>query len=146
MFPRRGRMNHRIVIIGGGTAGLSVAARWRRLGMRDVALVEPASTHCYQPLFSFVGAAAVALSCSARSEVDLVPQGVAWIRDAVAANDPSERLLQSESGARIRDDAFWVLALGLSSPGTSWPGSPRSWRARPPAPTTRPASPTTRVG
>lgn len=145
MFPRRGRMHHRIVIIAGGTAGLSVAARWRRLGMRDVALVEPAGTHYYQALFTLVGAGVVPLSRSARNEVDLVPQGVAWIRDAVAANDPSERLVQSESGARIRDDAFGAH-LGVELAWDLAPGLSRSWRAQLPAPTTRPASPTTRAG
>lgn len=116
-------MHHRIVIIGGGTAGLSVAARLRRLGMSDVALVEPAGTHYYQPLFTLVGAGVVPLSRSARNEADLVPAGVAWIRDAVTALEPSERLVRTESGARIHYDALvlcpgielaWDLVPGLS--------------------------------
>ncbi|MDA8297168.1 MAG: FAD/NAD(P)-binding oxidoreductase [Actinomycetota bacterium] len=116
-------MHHRIVIIGGGTAGLSVAARLRRLGMADVALVEPAGTHYYQPLFTLVGAGVVPLSRSVRNEADLVPPGVAWIRDAVAAVEPAERLVQTESGARIHYDVLvccpgvelaWDLVPGLA--------------------------------
>ena len=48
-------MHHRIVIIGGGNAGLSVAARLRNAGQDDVAVVEPQTEHFYQPLWTLVG-------------------------------------------------------------------------------------------
>ena len=47
---------HDVVIVGGGTAGISVAARLRRAGVADVAVVEPADLHYYQPLLTLVGA------------------------------------------------------------------------------------------
>ena len=44
MAPR-----HHSVIIGGGSAGVSVAARPRRAGVEDLALVDPAVMHyCLQ--------------------------------------------------------------------------------------------------
>jgi sulfide:quinone oxidoreductase len=44
-----------ILIIGGGTAGITVAARLLRKGHRDVAIIEPSDTHYYQPLWTLVG-------------------------------------------------------------------------------------------
>ena len=37
--------SHRVVVVGGGTAGITVAARLRRAGVADVAVVEPSDTH-----------------------------------------------------------------------------------------------------
>ncbi|GAB3890568.1 hypothetical protein GCM10029964_062310 [Kibdelosporangium lantanae] len=46
----------KVVIVGGGTAGLMVAARLRRAGARDVTVLDPAVTHYYQPLWTLVAA------------------------------------------------------------------------------------------
>ena len=46
---------HQILIVGGGTAGITVAARLLRKGHADVAVIEPSSTHYYQPLWTLVG-------------------------------------------------------------------------------------------
>ena len=48
--------HHRILVIGGGTAGITVAARLLRKGHADVAVIEPSSVHYYQPLWTLVGA------------------------------------------------------------------------------------------
>ena len=46
----------RIVIIGGGTAGITVAARLaRRLKRADITVIEPSDKHYYQPLWTLVG-------------------------------------------------------------------------------------------
>ena len=42
---------HQILIVGGGAAGISVAARMLRKGYPDVAVIEPSSMHYYQPLW-----------------------------------------------------------------------------------------------
>ncbi|WP_168769750.1 FAD-dependent oxidoreductase, partial [Brevibacterium aurantiacum] len=51
-------MHHRTVVIGGGNAGLSVAARLRNAGQDDVAVIEPNTEHYYQPLWTLVGGGA----------------------------------------------------------------------------------------
>ena len=60
----------KIAIVGGGTAGISVAARLLRKGHSDVAVIEPQTVHTYRPLLSYVAGAwyvllYAALLCSA---------------------------------------------------------------------------------
>jgi 2-polyprenyl-6-methoxyphenol hydroxylase-like FAD-dependent oxidoreductase len=49
--------HHRVVIVGGGAAGVTVAARLGRADLDDVALIEPSDRHYYQPLWTLGGAA-----------------------------------------------------------------------------------------
>jgi sulfide:quinone oxidoreductase len=105
-------MHHRIVIVGGGSAGISVAARLRRAGEEDVALIEPASVHYYQPLWTLVGGGVVPMERSRRSEAAVVPKGVRWVQDAAVELDPDARLVATAGGARIGYDVL-VLCPGL---------------------------------
>lgn len=50
-----GSVRHSVLIIGAGSAGITVAARLRRAGVQDVAILDPAETHWYQPLWTLVG-------------------------------------------------------------------------------------------
>jgi sulfide:quinone oxidoreductase len=109
MYPNA---HHRILILGGGTAGITVAARLRRAGVAGVAIIEPSETHYYQPLWTLVGAGAAAAQSTARREKDFVPAGVTWIKDAAAEIDPESRSVATASGARISYD-FLVVATGV---------------------------------
>ncbi len=105
-------MHHRVVIVGGGTAGITVAARLRRAGEQDVALVEPASEHYYQPLWTLVGAGISDVARTRRKESAVVPKGVRWVQDAAVELDPERRLVTTASGARIGYDVL-ILCPGL---------------------------------
>jgi len=105
-------VHHRIVIVGGGTAGVSVAARLRRAGQDDVALIEPSHLHYYQPLWTLVGGGVVPIERSRRLEAAVVPRGVRWIQDAVVAIDPVARTLSTAGGAAVGYDVL-VLCPGL---------------------------------
>ena len=49
-------VHNRVLIVGGGTAGITVAARLaRKIGGSDIALIEPSDKHYYQPLWTLVG-------------------------------------------------------------------------------------------
>jgi sulfide:quinone oxidoreductase len=107
-----GRTHHRVVIVGGGSAGIAVAARLRRAGEDDIVLVDPARWHYYQPLWTLVGAGFVPLEATRRQQADLVPQGVAWVRDAAVELDPDRRVVFTAGGARIGYDVL-VCCPGL---------------------------------
>ena len=48
---------HQIVIVGGGNAGLSVASKLLLKNKQlDIAVIDPASKHYYQPAWTLVGA------------------------------------------------------------------------------------------
>ena len=51
-------MNHyKVLIVGGGTAGITVASQLARLmSAREIAIIEPNSYHYYQPIWTLVGA------------------------------------------------------------------------------------------
>ena len=48
---------HQVIIVGGGNAGISVAAQLLRKDKRlDIAIIEPSEKHYYQPAWTLVGA------------------------------------------------------------------------------------------
>lgn len=92
-----------IVIIGGGTAGITVAARLRKRAKNlSIAIIEPESKHYYQPLWTLVGAGIVPMSDSEREERDFIPQGVNWIQDSVTSFDPENNSVNLNSSTTIQ--------------------------------------------
>ncbi|WP_232537014.1 NAD(P)/FAD-dependent oxidoreductase [Cystobacter fuscus] len=103
---------HRILIIGGGTAGISVAARLARAGQKDVAIIEPSAQHYYQPLWTLVGAGEARVEDTVRDEARLIPKGVKWIQDWARDVDPVARKVSTRGGLELGYD-FLVVAPGI---------------------------------
>lgn len=102
------------VVIGGGTAGISVAARLcRALDEPDIAIIEPSATHYYQPLWTLVGGGVVDREASARPMADLIPDGAEWIQAGVTELMPDENGLLLSDGRTITYDHL-VVAPGLA--------------------------------
>jgi sulfide:quinone oxidoreductase len=103
----------RILIVGGGAAGLTAASQLLR-ARSDLAItiLEPAEDHYYQPGWTLVGAGVFSLEQTRRSEADLIPQGVEWIREGAAAFDPDAATVTTTKGRVIAYDAL-VVATGL---------------------------------
>ncbi|RSN18363.1 pyridine nucleotide-disulfide oxidoreductase [Streptomyces sp. WAC 01325] len=116
--PLSGR--HRVAVIGGGSAGISVAARLRRAGVTDITLVEPSDTHWYQPLWTLVGGGQASLRTTRRPEGSVIPDGVRWIRRRALAVDPDARTVTLSGGAELTYDHL-VMAPGLQ---LDWGGVP----------------------
>lgn len=104
----------RVVIVGGGTGGITVAARLLRGGLSqgDIAIVEPSDKHYYQPLWTLVGAGLARKESTERPEERLIPRGATWIRDAVTEVDPDAKQVKTRSGETIGYD-WLVVAAGL---------------------------------
>lgn len=116
--------NHcQVAIIGGGTAGISVAARLMRGWARRprVTVIDPAQKHYYQPLWTLVGAGLAKKEATERSEASVIPRGVNWLQDAVAEIQPARKSLRTRDGRTITYD-WLVVAAGLQINWDKIPG------------------------
>lgn len=104
---------HEVVIIGGGAAGIATAASLlARSPNLDVAIIDPADVHYYQPGWTMVGAGVFDSSFTARTMASLLPHGVHWIKAAVAAFEP-ERNAVILDGCRVVSYQQLVVCPGL---------------------------------
>lgn len=105
--------HHQILIIGGGTAGIMVAAQMlrKRKGL-DIAIIEPAEQHYYQPAWTLVGANAYDYKKTVRSMASVMPKGVTWIKEYADQMDPENNALVTREGNRFTYD-FLVAAPGI---------------------------------
>jgi sulfide:quinone oxidoreductase len=107
------REHHRIVIVGGGSAGISVAARLSRaLKQPDIAIIEPSSVHYYQPLWTLVGGGVFKKEATKRDERGLIPRGTSWIQESVVELCPQENNVVTDKGRTVEYD-YLVLAPGI---------------------------------
>lgn len=107
-------IHHQIVIIGGGTAGITVAAQLTRgWGKKvDVAIVEPSDKHYYQPLWTLVGAGLAKKESTQKSEAAVIPKKATWIKDAATEFFPEQNMLKTRDGREITYDLL-IVAAGL---------------------------------
>ncbi len=102
-----------IVIAGGGSAGISVAAALKSARPElQISLIEPSPHHYYQPAWTLVGGGIMKQQQTVREQAHLVPKGVEWIRNRVTAFDPDNNQLSLETGT-ILEYQILVVALGL---------------------------------
>ncbi len=99
--------HHKVVIVGGGSAGISVAARLRGK-VDDVAVIDPSEKHYYQPLWTLVGGGCAKASTSERAQASVMPKNVTWIRDAADGFDPENNLVHTAGGRAISYDVLVV--------------------------------------
>ncbi|WP_028279221.1 FAD/NAD(P)-binding oxidoreductase [Arthrobacter sp. H5] len=92
---------HHVVIIGGGNAGISLAARLRRYGVNNIAVVEPSERHLYQPLFSHIAGGTAEPEEAVRPQSSVIPRGVTWIKDSVVEVQPLSNTVLLQSGGRV---------------------------------------------
>jgi sulfide:quinone oxidoreductase len=105
--------HHRIVIVGGGTAGITVAARLKRaIKGVDMAIIEPSSKLYYQPLWTLVGAGVYPKEITEREEADYIPKGAVWMKDAVTSIDPERNTVKTRDGRVIGYD-YLIVAPGI---------------------------------
>ncbi|OUR83514.1 pyridine nucleotide-disulfide oxidoreductase [Cycloclasticus sp. 46_120_T64] len=107
--------HHKIVIIGAGAAGISVAASLMRHAegkSLDIVIIDPAQTHYYQPEFTLVGGGVVKLDKTRRPMKGLIPDGVPWIQQTASAIDPDSQRVSLQNGDIVAYD-YLVVCPGL---------------------------------
>ena len=111
--------HHEVLIVGGGSAGITVGAMLRnQSNPPGVTIIDPSEKHYYQPIWTLVGAGVFPKEVSERKEADYIPPGAAWIKDAVASFDPDNNALTLTSGATHTYDVL-VVASGIQ---INWDG------------------------
>ncbi len=103
----------RIVIVGGGAAGISMASRLlRKLDQPDITLIDPSDRQYYQPGFTFVAAGIWKGEEIWRPQSKCIPEGVKWVKDSVVALDPVKQTVRTYTKGSFGYD-FLVLTPGL---------------------------------
>ncbi|RXF75565.1 bifunctional protein tyrosine phosphatase family protein/NAD(P)/FAD-dependent oxidoreductase [Hansschlegelia zhihuaiae] len=115
----RSAEHHDVIIVGGGAGGIAVAASMlaRKSGL-DIAIVEPADVHYYQPGWTLVGGGVFQAGDTRKQMSSLIPHGVRWIKAAVAGFDPQNKAVILE-GCRPVTYEKLVVAPGLK---LNWAG------------------------
>lgn len=110
------------VIIGGGTAGITVASRiLNEVGDSTLTIIEPSDTHYYQPLWTLVGAGVVDKVETARRMKSVIPRKAVWIQDYAEELLPEENTVVTRGGQRITYD-YLVVAAGIQMNWDAIPG------------------------
>lgn len=113
--------HHHVLVLGGGTGGITVAARLRRSGIDDVAVVDPADDHWYQPLWTLVGAGLEPIRKTRKAMSSVIPRGVDWIKAAAVDINPHNNHVELDDGRQLTYD-WLVVAAGIQLDWTAIPG------------------------
>jgi len=95
------QQDSRVLVLGGGSAGISVAARLRTAGQDGVTVVGPSDTHDYQPLWNLAGGGRAPIKQSRRAESSVMPRGVQWVKDRAETVDPDAQTVTTASGTAV---------------------------------------------
>ncbi len=112
--------HHQVVIVGGGSAGISVAARLAG-SVGSIAIIDPSEKHYYQPLWTLVGGGCARRETSERTQSSVMPKGVEWIKDAASAFDPDNNQVMTSGGKTISYDVL-VVCPGIQLDWNKIPG------------------------
>ncbi|KEO82469.1 NAD(P)/FAD-dependent oxidoreductase [Tumebacillus flagellatus] len=107
--------HYKVVIVGGGSGGISVAARLLRANSglaRQVAVIDPATKHYYQPLWTLVGGGAAKREQTEREQRSVIPRGADWVQEAVTEFEPETNTVITASGSRFTYE-YLVVAAGI---------------------------------
>lgn len=102
-----------IVVVGGGAAGIAVAASLlKRRPSLKLAVVEPRDRHFYQPGWTMVGAGVFTFDETGRPTASVMPKRATWIKKSATAFHPEENAVALDDGSRLAY-SFLVAAPGI---------------------------------
>jgi len=107
---------HKVVVIGGGSAGLSVSHQLLKSGkfaQDEIAIVEPSSYHHYQPGWTLVGGGLKSREELRRNEKSLISPKIQLYEDSVTTLTPDENQVSMASGEKLSYDHL-IVASGYT--------------------------------
>lgn len=115
-------IKHQVVIAGGGSAGITTAAHLLKKNRSlDIAIIDPAEWHYYQPLWTLVGGGAVPREKTRRSQKSVIPKGAKWFQTGVKEFDPENNSLATLDGKTIGYE-FLIVCPGIQINWNRIPG------------------------
>jgi sulfide:quinone oxidoreductase len=101
--------HYQVLIIGGGNAGLSVAAQLlRKKKSLQIGIIEPSEKHYYQPAWTLVGAGIFDINQTEKQQIKYMPKAAEWIKDAAEMFEPDFNLVKGKSGEKYYYDILIV--------------------------------------
>ena len=108
-----GDASYEVVIVGAGAGGIAVAASLKaRKPELEIAIIDPADVHYYQPGWTMVGGGIFEPQETARTMGSLIPRGVHWIKAAVAAFEPANNAVILDGCRVVKYDRL-IVTPGL---------------------------------
>lgn len=107
------KTHHRILIVGGGNAGISIAAQLlRKDSTLDIAIIDGAKKHYYQPAWTLVGGGEFNIQDTERDEASVIPAGATWIQQMVSGFKPTENKVTLADGTDVQYD-YLITVPGI---------------------------------
>jgi len=104
---------HTIAIVGAGAAGIATAASLlRRRPSLDIAIIDAAREHFYQPGWTMVGGGIFEAPVTRRPMASVIPDGVKWIEKNAASFEPEAKRVLLEDGSAVEYDLL-IVAPGI---------------------------------
>lgn len=119
---------HKIVVVGGGSAGLTISHQLLRSGkfaQDDIAVVDPAALHHYQPGWTLVGGGLKTKEELQRPLNSLIDQKIKFYNTNVDTFSPQDNLLTLNNGDIINYEQL-VVAPGINIDYGSIKGLPEA--------------------
>ena len=114
----------RIVIVGAGSGGISVASRLLRENKQlehQILIIDPQKKHYYQPLWTLVGGGAAQKEQTERDQSSVIPEGANWLAERVSSFTPDKNELITEEGTKVTYE-YLVVAAGIQLNWSKVPG------------------------
>lgn len=105
----------KLLVVGCGTGGCSVAAKFaRNLKKNELIVLEPSKNHYYQPLFTLVGGGIHTIDDAKRSTKEILPSNCTLIETKALEYSPEKNQVLAENGDVIEYD-YLLVAVGLET-------------------------------